>query len=310
MASPSDAYGRIAPFETGRTTGLLTANSTSYTRIDLSFAGQACIVLVPDAVQLRTDVTLVQHSHGVADDRTHVVSARMKTTTDGMLDRGWVVTSHDMHGNNWGSEQAMGDLRDVYHWAAQQWHVKRVVLHGFSMGGYTTYVALGGKIVPDIAATITVNGVVDGFTSWASDLRGIYGGMSDVETQGYMVGHDPARDDPQRWAGDPIFMIGGTGDSVVPPAQHMDVFLARAATPAAIHYELGTHGHLAGFLPELALPWADAYAPTYTTQTPYGAPVPNWPQDPPPETPPSGLYRTNGAEVSLYDTSGQSATIN
>lgn len=311
MASPSDAQGRITPFESSRSTGT-TAAGTPYTRVNLSFAGQRCIALVPDRVRDRTDVTLVQHSHGYVDTEAHVLTDRMLGTTHGMLDRGWVVTSHLMHGNNWGSKVAMSDLKDVYHWAAQKWHVKRVILHGFSMGGMATYNALGQDVVPDIVAAITVNGVVDilGQADWQASARAMYGGMNQAEMLAYMAeapGYDPLRDDPAKWAGKPIYMIGGTNDTVVPPAQHMEKFLARAATPELIHYELGTHGHLAGFMPEKVLPWADAYAPNYATQTAYGTPTPNWPvapEPPPASTAGSGVYWADGREASLYRSDG------
>lgn len=317
MASPSDAQGRVTPFQTA-SESRTTSAGTAWTLERWSFAGQAAIACVPAVVKDRTDITLVQHSHGYVDDQDHPLTARMKGTLEGVLDRGWVLVSHFMHGNNWGSKVAMNDLKDAYHWAASRWHVKRVILHGFSMGGMATYNALGQDIVPDIVAAITVNGVVDIATNWPDQAMSVYGGMTIEQALAYMAeppGYDPARDDPQKWAGKPIFMIGGTGDTVVPPAQHMEKFLARAATPEVIHYEVGAHGHLAGFMPEKCLSWADAYAPAYVAQGPYGVPAPNWPLPPPPpppatEPPGSGVYWADGREASLYRADGTLVRLN
>lgn len=263
MASPSN---RITPYEVSRTSGHATANGTAHTRIDLRFANQPAIILVPDRVQDRTDITLVLHCHGYVDTAEHVLTARMKTTADGMLDRGWVIASHEMHGNNWGGPDAINDLQDTYHWAAHQWHVKKVILHGFSMGAMPVYNTISRKALPDIAAAITVNGVVDvqANPDWYESASAVYGGMTIEEMQTYQAGYDPARDDPHRWAGTKIFIVGGTSDTVVPPALHMQPFIARAATPDTITYLEGDHGHLQGFHATEALAWADTYAPQYS----------------------------------------------
>jgi len=316
MASPSDATGRITPYQTA-SEARTTSTGAAWTLERWSFAGQAAIACVPAQVKDRTDITLVQHSHGYVDDQDHPLSARMQGTLDGILDRGWVLVSHFMHGNNWGSKVAMNDLKDAYHWAASRWHVKRVILHGFSMGGMATYNALGQDVVPDIVAGITVNGVVDilGQADWQASARAMYGGMNQAEMLSYMAeppGYDPLRDDPAKWANKPIYMIGGSNDPVVPPPPHMEKFLARAATPELIHYEVGTHGHLAGFMPEKCLPWADTHAPTYQAQEPHGWPEPNWPTDPELEQPDpgpvtptgSGVYWADGREASLYRPDG------
>lgn len=299
---------RVTPFEESRET-LTTPGGTPYEKVLLNFAGQRALAYAPATTTPRTHTALVLMCHGYVDRYTWIDPTA--TTTHGVaaamshVDQGWIVVSHDLHRNNWGNDDAISDLMDCYQWAASIWWIDDVILQGFSMGGMTTYNALGARVLPDVTGAVTVNGVVDIRTNWLDEAYRVYGGMNVDQLGEYMIGHDPARDDPDRWAGVPIFMSSSPNDTVCPTPVQAQVFYDRATTPDLIEFRTHTSGHLAqaSFMVPEVTAWLTALVPPYESgQTPTGTPVPNWPDDPPPVG--SGVALTDGTPVVLATTDG------
>ena len=189
-----------------------------------------------------------------------------------------------------------------------------MILLGFSMGGMTVYNALGHQALPDVAAAVTVNGVVDIRTNWLNEAYRVYGGLNETELGLYMQGHDPARDDPARWAGVPLFISSSPNDTDCPTPEQAQVFYDRAATPDVIEFRTHTRGHLAqeSFMVSDVLDWLGPRVPAYDEgQSPSGTPHPFWKRDdPPPVEVESGLYLTSGAPAALFTTTGVPLGVN
>ena len=315
MGSPSDT--RITPFEEERTEHETPAG-TGYSRRVLNFAGQRALAYVPDGVAPATHTAVALMCHGFADSHEWIDPAAPPShgaaSALSFVDQGWVVISHHLHGNNWGSDVAIADLLDCYVWAASTWWIDDVILLGFSMGGMTVYNALGHQALPDVAAAVTVNGVVDIRTNWLNEAYRVYGGLNETELGLYMQGHDPARDDPARWAGVPLFISSSPNDTDCPTPEQAQVFYDRAATPDVIEFRTHTRGHLAqeSFMVSDVLDWLGPRVPAYDEgQSPSGTPHPFWKRDdPPPVEGESGMYLTSGAPAALFTTAGVPLDVN
>ncbi|XNZ00660.1 hypothetical protein ACL90Y_01195 [Micrococcus luteus] len=138
------------------------------------------------------------------------------------------------------------------------------VLHGYSMGGMAAYNLSGGGLLRGLAGVVVVNGTVDSLASNSLPaIREAYGAADDGELLRRQAGYDPARDDPARWAGIPMFLSYSTGDAAVPAQRHGEVFVGRAATPERIVYRVGTNGHadVAGFRHPEVLAWIESLPP-------------------------------------------------
>lgn len=309
MGSPSDT--RTTPFEEGRSEHETPAG-TGYSRRVLNFAGQRALAYVPDGVAPATHTAVALMCHGFADSYEWIDPAASPshgaTSALSFVDQGWVVISHHLHGNNWGSDVAIADLLDCYVWAASTWWIDDVVLLGFSMGGMTVYNALGHQALPDVTA-VTVNGVVDIRTNWLDEAYRVYGGLNEAELGLYMQGHDPARDGPVRWAGVDLFLSSSPNDTVCPAPEQAGLFHDRVGDVASIEFRTHTGGHLAqeSFMVSDVLDWLAPRVPAYDEgQFPSGTPYPFWQNDDPDPPVPggSGLYLTTGGEAALHTTAG------
>lgn len=298
-------YGTVTAKGTGTTDA-----GTAFERWELSFGSDAALALVPSTVVPGSPVTLVIYAHGFGGSSRGLDNAG--TTRDGMLARGWVIVAGDNGGFLWGNGTAMDLIRSQRAWADEHWAVQRTILWGGSMGGLTVLNALGRDVIHDVAATIAYISVVDSSSmdeaTYGPSIKAAYGASSMAEVSAKAAGYDPARDDPQKWANKPIFLNQGTTDTIVVKALHGDVFMARAATPEKIAYDVSEHGHGGGgaVVENRALAWVDQYAPAYVApSTDPGPPPPSDGDTPAPAAPSgSGVYWADGREVSLYRADG------
>lgn len=302
---------RISPFQESQVPATTPAG-TAYRKVTLNFAGQKALLMVPDAVKDWDTTSLIIMNHGYVDHFSWVdpdASPRHGAASAmSFLDQGWVVISHQTSGNNWGSDAALSDIQDAYDYVARRWFFQKIIIMGFSMGGMLTYNATGLKVLPQIDAAITINGVVDARTSWMSELYRVYGGLNEAQLGQYMAGHDPARDDPARWAGLPMFISSSPKDTVTPTEQHAAVFYERAVTPEKIVYRTHTGGHLAqeSFMVDEVVAWLKAQVgvePHRPGQVrPAVGPAPLWAKA---AGYASGLLDSAGEPVALYSTAGE-----
>ena len=297
------------PLENGRATGT-TPGGTPYARIDLAFGARLAYVYVPTRVTAWTHTSLLHVIHGMTGTRTFAEGALGKPILDAALDRGWIVASAS-NGNTWGNPQAMTDLRNLYEYVAMRWWIDHTLTFGHSMGGMASMVVGGRREVPSLAAVVSLNGMIDTQDYGDSTTLTSYGASDWTDLLAKQAGHDPVRDDPARWANLPIMLIDTLTDT---SKRQSDLFISRSTTPAFITQATHTGGHMDNPKVAETLAFLAANAPAYIDgQTIDTQPVPKWPGwddgSPAPGGGSSGLYR-NGAEVSLYDTTGQSATIN
>jgi|GEM_PF-4645781 len=205
----------------------------------------------------------VLHFHGSGASRTNMDNREMCAFRDAALDRGWVLGAPST-GNAFGNPDALALGLAVLGWLRSEFTPAATVLHGYSMGGMAAYNASGRGLVPDLAGVVVVNGTVDSLASNSLPaIREAYGALDDAELLRLQAGFDPARDDPARWAGLPMFLSYSTGDAAVPAQRHGEVFMGRAATPECIVYRVGTNGHadVSGFRHPEVLDWIGSLPP-------------------------------------------------
>lgn len=251
---------RITPFQES-SSAAFTPGGVPYQKVTLSFAGQKALLLYADRVKDWETTSLVIMNHGYADSYTWVdPAASVKHGAASAMifvERGWVVISHNAGGNNWGSDAAVSDVMDAYDYAARRWFFEKIAVMGFSMGGLLAYNVTGKKALPQVDAAITINGVVDIRTNWLDEAYRVYGGTNESQMTQYMAGNDPLHDDPDRWAGLPMFITSSPNDSVTPTAAQAQRFYDRASTPEKIVFRTHTGSHLAqeSFMVSEVLAW-------------------------------------------------------
>lgn len=304
---------RITPFQES-STAATTPAGTAYNKVLLNFGGQKAYAFVPSSVEDWDHTNLVVMNHGYADNYTFIdpnaTPHHGANSAMSFLDQGWIVVSHDTHGNNWGNDDAISDVMDVYDWAARKWYLDKVAVFGFSMGGMLTYNVTGNKVLPQMDAAITINGVVNARTNWQSELTRVYGGTTPQQTDAAMAGHDPARDDPQRWAGIPFFISSSPNDTVCPTPAQAQVFYDRAATKDKITFKTHSENHLgtSSFMVSDVLAWLNGlgFVKHNPNQVkPAVAPSPKWSTaSSPTAAASSGVLNSAGDNVLLYTTDG------
>lgn len=240
-----------------------TAAGTPYLRFDGRVGQDRFYAHAPlnrdGALIARVDLAVL-HFHGSGASRTNLDNQEMRGFRDAALDRGWVLGAPST-GNTFGNADALALGRAVHGWLVREFAPAATVLHGFSMGGMAAYNAAGRGLVPDLAGVVVVNGTVDSLASNSlPTIREVYGAADDAELLERQAGYDPARDEPSRWAGIPMFLSYSTGDAAVPAERHGEVFLARAATPEHIVYRVGANGHsdVSGFCHPEVLAWIES----------------------------------------------------
>lgn len=240
-----------------------TADGTAYLRFDLRVDGRQAYAYAPmnrDGALVARSPLAVLHFHGSGSSRANVENPVMSGFRDAAMDRGWVLGAPST-GNTFGNADALGLGMALHGWLVEEFAPAATVLHGFSMGGMAAYNASGRGLVPDLAGVVVVNGTVDSLASNSlPTIREVYGAADDAELLRRQAGHDPARDEPSRWAGIPMFLSYSTGDAAVPAGRHGEVFMARAATPEHIVYRVGANGHsdVSGFRHPEVLEWIES----------------------------------------------------
>ena len=229
-----------------------TAGGTSYDELLIFPLGvqDRALACIPAGVAAGTPVVLAICAHGAGGTEQTINSAAMQLTRDAMLDRGWIVMSAFAHDRAWSNTAALLDYQRLYTWAALQWQVTDVVLHGQSMGGLTMLNVAARDAIPRIRGVVSIDGAVNLGAAWSvssrkPQLREAYGITDDATYPVVTAGHDPCLIDVQRFAGKRIFLSASPLDTTIDKAQHSDVFHARVeAVASELVYVTGTAEHV------------------------------------------------------------------
>jgi len=76
------------------------------------------------------------------------------------VNEGWIVAASFLHGENWGSNQALADVADLYASINALRTVTKTVMWGGSMGGLTSSLAVVNATVPNIKGVLLQDGVL------------------------------------------------------------------------------------------------------------------------------------------------------
>lgn len=97
--------------------------------------GQSVRIWSPPTSLLATPRTLVLHCHQSSGSEQITPSYYLYPLVHAAMQNGWYVASSFMHGNSWGSDQAMLDMLDIYNLVNARDPISKVVLLAPSMGG-------------------------------------------------------------------------------------------------------------------------------------------------------------------------------
>ncbi|MDT0171007.1 LamG-like jellyroll fold domain-containing protein [Pseudarthrobacter sp. BRE9] len=77
------------------------------------------------------------------------------------VNEGWIVAASNLHGENWGSNQALADTADLYASINALRTVTKTVMWGGSMGGLVSSLAVANATVPNIKGVLLQDGVLN-----------------------------------------------------------------------------------------------------------------------------------------------------
>lgn len=273
--------------ETARTTKT-TASGTSYIELTVyPFGGtDKALVCVPTAKADGVTSVLAIAAHGSGGNEQQINLARMVSTRDGWLDRGFIVASAMAHDRAWANNAALTDIVNVHAWVNAIWPVRDTLLHGESMGGLTMLVLASKDMIPTIRAVASIDGALNmrhaydnTAQAYGSQIRAAYGIAADgSDYAAKTAGHDAVLLDMTTFNGLHLFIEGSPNDVHIPKAQNADVFVANLGANAevlATRTGTGTHVTAENFFPNDVLAFMDA-----------ALPAPEWPD---PEPLPPGL---------------------
>lgn len=196
--------------------------------------------------------TLVIWNHQHSGTEAITSSFFMYPLIHAAINEGYIFAASRLHGDNWGNNDALTDLTNLYNYVNSRWPVSNVVLIGGSMGGLATALAIPYAAVPNIKACIGIDAVFDlaamhASASYTTSVRTAYGVASDgSDYSTKTAGHDPMLRPAADFGTVPWRFYGSDTDTTVPPATHMDLFKAKINATAEESVTIRhAEGHLA-----------------------------------------------------------------
>ena len=268
------------PFITNGPTAEVTPSGTPYNRLYYNETGDEVVMMaVPTAAETASSITLVIACHGYGgsyqswNDHPPFLELR-----DGLNDIGFVVAAPNMHGNQWGSQTVMDDLRRVYDYAASLWTVEGVILVGGSMGGLTVLNTLARNVIPDVVALVAVAPVVSlaaahALSGYRTSIRAAYGVASDgSDFAAKTSGFDPLEQPQGTWQADAVSLYHSADDTAITLAANSQAFVNAGKSALMRYFRLtvtaGAHLDAANFdIPATLAFIASAVAGTLPKQT-------------------------------------------
>lgn len=259
-----------------------TANGAAYTELSIQPYGvaDATLVCIPASVADGAAVNLAIAAHGSGGNEQQINLARMVSTRDGMLDRGWIVASAMAHDRAWANDTALADFTRVHDWVNDTWQVTHTLLHGESMGGLTMMVLASQARIPTVRAVVSIDGALNlraaydqAGQTYGAQIRTAYGIASDgSDYAAKTAGHDAVLLNMTTFNRIRLFVEGSPNDLHIPKTSHSDVFVANLGNNAlelVTRTGTGTHVTAENFFPADVLAF-------------YDNAIANAPADPPP----------------------------
>lgn len=213
--------------ETART-AKQTANGTQYVQLTITPFGASDTMLL--CVPTVTTGVLMICAHGHNGSEETINNPQMITTRDQALDQGWLVASSYAHGNAWSNDTALDDYRRVYDWVESMFTITDVLLHGQSMGGLTVMNLTAKDAIPDVRATVSIDGALNLASAYASGsykaaitaAYGIAANGSDYAQK--TADHDAVLQPVAAYKDKRLLIESSPADTSIPKATNSDVF--------------------------------------------------------------------------------------
>lgn len=120
--------------------------------------GQAARIWTPDTVSTPKTLVMMQHQYNGTEQV--LPNYFLYPAVNACLARGWYVAMSNQHANNWGFNQSLTDMLDLYNTMAARDAITNVVLVGVSMGGLSTALAASRGTIPHTKACYFMDGAV------------------------------------------------------------------------------------------------------------------------------------------------------
>jgi hypothetical protein len=199
-----------------------------------SISSQAWSLHVPIGPGPRGLVIWCHGRGGAATDYTGSIRA---ATATALLDAGYMVGGTAAHGDNFGNDASLADIKAFYDMVHAAYPVSDVIMWGESMGALDALlISAGVKSVPTVRGAMIFSGVCSlanayagigdvGFTAQINTAFGITGSSPNTYAE-LTAGYDPALRTTSDYASKRFRFTGSASDSTATKASHMDVMTA------------------------------------------------------------------------------------
>lgn len=215
-----------------------------------SVDGDNFLILTPASYDSSRPSPAIIAFHGNGSDETHWISnSNGKAVADAFLAAGFVVIAAANTGSvsTWGADAGLDAYTRAYQYARDHYNIGAIVFYANSMGSIESLNVLARDAIPGVSAwigTVPTYDLAENYANplFTSTIDAAYGGSYVVNG----AGHDPARINPLKFRGIPMWMLIATDDtSVTPSANGQALYLATAQTNERTKVEV-TGGHSTG----------------------------------------------------------------
>lgn len=255
--------------------------------------GEAITVLVPSNYSATSGANIVLYCHGNNGTNEEMGSrtvAEQAAWIDALIDEGYLLAASNMSGNNWGNDDALADLVDLYSYCVTNYRLKDTLIWSASMGGLPGLLAIDDDRIPRVKGwlgIVPVCNLADMFDSnsgtFAATIRTAYGIAADgSDYSAQTSGHDPALLSASRFTDVGFMFIASSGDTTVDKTQNADVMHALVQSEAfesSIVEHTGNHGDSTRYgvaVPDGINFYARCLANTGGSGTGVGTNTPEW----------------------------------
>jgi hypothetical protein len=229
-----------------------------YTSWQQPVSGTNMDILIPTKRDLSGTMVLYCHGSGEVANvwETDSLKAGIR---DALLNAGHILCASLAGGNLWGNDASNTHYVNLYNQVTSRFTINRVLMIAQSMGGSSGFKIVADNLIPNIKGLYCIYPVSNlanmyGNASYTTAIQTAYGipGTGTYATQ--TAGHDPVlftSAQLQRFTM-PVRFTHSYADTVVPRAQHTDIFqplIAPYAPESGIITSTGDHGDPSNFIP-------------------------------------------------------------